>query len=410
LADHDSSDSEGQKENPIEKKSDSDNESNNADAERSAFVRSLLALRHCDDVAASVLRSDVVRLSDEQTGHYKRDGQWRELLLRLTRTLALQASVTWTDERLFQAIAVLCASYCKAFDAEEKPKLLREAFVLSIGDMRQLRMCRTLQPFVQLLPPRVRQPLQFTCLVLNRAMLQLGFPHKLETDIKQRIFYYAYVCPRGPVVDMISALDTLEAAMFLVPQKNHNLIDPPVVHIESDHESLLELLEESERVRCLSLPAGFPEIEPEFRLESEPNVYNVVPVDCAYLSPILSRTETFCRSRVIHFWWSNQESLDLMAKLLIYNAGIRDDEEARNRASDRELVFRDSSQGAVFDCIMLSYFLNIQPVVDDCCQHVASMIKGKTPEELRKTFNIKNDFTPEEEEQIRRENEWCEER
>ncbi|VDO68375.1 unnamed protein product [Onchocerca flexuosa] len=27
------------------------------------------------------------------------------------------------------------------------------------------------------------------------------------------------------------------------------------------------------------------------------------------------------------------------------------------------------------------------------------MIKGKSPEEIRRTFNIKNDFTPEEEEQ-----------
>lgn len=32
------------------------------------------------------------------------------------------------------------------------------------------------------------------------------------------------------------------------------------------------------------------------------------------------------------------------------------------------------------------------------------MIKGKTPEELRKHFNIVNDFTPEEEEAVRREN------
>lgn len=28
------------------------------------------------------------------------------------------------------------------------------------------------------------------------------------------------------------------------------------------------------------------------------------------------------------------------------------------------------------------------------------MIKGKTTEEIRKTFNIKNDFTPAEEEQV----------
>jgi hypothetical protein len=44
------------------------------------------------------------------------------------------------------------------------------------------------------------------------------------------------------------------------------------------------------------------------------------------------------------------------------------------------------------------------------CKIVANMIKGKSPEEIRRTFNIQNDFTPEEEEQIRRENEWAEDR
>ena len=34
---------------------------------------------------------------------------------------------------------------------------------------------------------------------------------------------------------------------------------------------------------------------------------------------------------------------------------------------------------------------------------VANMIEGKSPEEIRKTFNIKNDFTPAWEEQIRKE-------
>jgi S-phase kinase-associated protein 1 len=38
------------------------------------------------------------------------------------------------------------------------------------------------------------------------------------------------------------------------------------------------------------------------------------------------------------------------------------------------------------------------------------MIKGKTVEEIRKTFNIVNDFTPEEESQIKKENEWAEEK
>lgn len=34
-------------------------------------------------------------------------------------------------------------------------------------------------------------------------------------------------------------------------------------------------------------------------------------------------------------------------------------------------------------------------------------VLGKTPEEIRRTFGIKNDFTPEEEEEVRRENMWA---
>lgn len=52
-------------------------------------------------------------------------------------------------------------------------------------------------------------------------------------------------------------------------------------------------------------------------------------------------------------------------------------------------------------------YLNIKSLLDLTCQTVADMIKGKTPEEIRKTFNIKNDFTPEEEEEVRRENAWA---
>ena len=34
-------------------------------------------------------------------------------------------------------------------------------------------------------------------------------------------------------------------------------------------------------------------------------------------------------------------------------------------------------------------YLNIKGLLDLTCQTVAQMIKGKTPEEIRKTFNIK---------------------
>lgn len=46
-------------------------------------------------------------------------------------------------------------------------------------------------------------------------------------------------------------------------------------------------------------------------------------------------------------------------------------------------------------CIQAAHYLNIKSLLNLTCRTVADMIKGKTPEEIRKTFNIKNDFTPE---------------
>lgn len=72
--------------------------------------------------------------------------------------------------------------------------------------------------------------------------------------------------------------------------------------------------------------------------------------------------------------------------------------------------FLQVDQVTLFELILASNYLDIKPLLDATCKQVANMIKGKTPEEIRKTFNIKNDFTPEEEAQVRKENEWCEER
>jgi S-phase kinase-associated protein 1 len=72
--------------------------------------------------------------------------------------------------------------------------------------------------------------------------------------------------------------------------------------------------------------------------------------------------------------------------------------------------FCQVDQATLFELILAANYLDIKPLLDLTCKTVANMIKGKTPEEIRKTFNIKNDFTPEEEEQVRRENAWCEER
>ncbi|XP_057823109.2 SKP1-like protein 1B [Cryptomeria japonica] len=72
---------------------------------------------------------------------------------------------------------------------------------------------------------------------------------------------------------------------------------------------------------------------------------------------------------------------------------------------DKEFVKVD--QATLFDIILAANYLNIENLLDLTCQTVADMIKGKTAEEIRKIFNIKNDYTREEEEEVRRENQWA---
>mmetsp|Transcript_50942 Transcript_50942/g.77411 ORF Transcript_50942/g.77411 Transcript_50942/m.77411 type:complete len:109 (+) Transcript_50942:219-545(+) len=62
----------------------------------------------------------------------------------------------------------------------------------------------------------------------------------------------------------------------------------------------------------------------------------------------------------------------------------------------------------LFEIILAANYLDIKSLLELSCAKVASLIKGKSPEEIRKIFNIQNDFTPEEEAQIREENKWAE--
>lgn len=75
--------------------------------------------------------------------------------------------------------------------------------------------------------------------------------------------------------------------------------------------------------------------------------------------------------------------------------------------SDWDKTFYEMDQSELFDVILAANYLDIKNLLDGSCMTVADMIKGKSPDEIRKTFNIKNDFTKEEEEQVRQENEWA---
>ena len=63
----------------------------------------------------------------------------------------------------------------------------------------------------------------------------------------------------------------------------------------------------------------------------------------------------------------------------------------------------------LFELIMAANFLDVKSLLDLSCCRVACMMKNKTTCEVRKMFDIVNDFTPEEETKIIAENKWAEE-
>ena len=69
--------------------------------------------------------------------------------------------------------------------------------------------------------------------------------------------------------------------------------------------------------------------------------------------------------------------------------------------------FIDVDINTIFKIINASNYLNIPPLLELSSAKMASIIKGKTTEEVRQLFGIQNEFTPEEEQQIIEENKWC---
>ncbi|GAV87655.1 Skp1 domain-containing protein/Skp1_POZ domain-containing protein [Cephalotus follicularis] len=72
-----------------------------------------------------------------------------------------------------------------------------------------------------------------------------------------------------------------------------------------------------------------------------------------------------------------------------------------------EKEFVQVDQNTLFDLILAANYLDVKGLFDLTCQTVAEMMKGKSPEEIRQIFHIVNDYTTEEEAEVRRENQWA---
>eukprot|EP01105_Mastigella_eilhardi_P025587 TRINITY_DN700_c0_g1_i1.p1 TRINITY_DN700_c0_g1~~TRINITY_DN700_c0_g1_i1.p1 ORF type:complete len:149 (+),score=56.20 TRINITY_DN700_c0_g1_i1:397-843(+) len=87
----------------------------------------------------------------------------------------------------------------------------------------------------------------------------------------------------------------------------------------------------------------------------------------------------------------------------------KEDSKRLDDISPWDKKFTEVDQDTLFQLILAANYLDIKPLLDLTCKTVALMIKGKSPEEIRKTFNILTP-TPEEEEEVRKANPWLDEK
>ncbi|XP_045831981.1 SKP1-like protein 1A [Trifolium pratense] len=102
----------------------------------------------------------------------------------------------------------------------------------------------------------------------------------------------------------------------------------------------------------------------------------------------------------------------ILAKVIEYCKKHVEAPSAKDKPSVDELKkwddeFLEVDLATLYDLIEAANYLNIKSLLDFTSQAIADMMTGKTPEEIRKTFGIINDFTPDEEEEARRENQWA---
>nr|POE59508.1 skp1-like protein 1b [Quercus suber] len=164
--------------------------------------------------------------------------------------------------------------------------------------------------------------------------------------------------------------------------------------VQNSVVSSIGTMSSSKKITLKSSDGEAFEVEEAVALESQ-TIKHMIEDDCADNGIPLPNVTSKILAKVIEYCKKHVESTS-----------------ADERTSDEDLKAWDTEfvrvdQATLFDLILAANYLNIKSLLDLTCQTVADMIKGKTPEEIRKTFNIKNDFTPEEEEEVRRENQWA---
>ena len=142
-----------------------------------------------------------------------------------------------------------------------------------------------------------------------------------------------------------------------------------------------------------------------------------ISAKAAMRSTLIKDSIQDCRDDIIEFNTNNVKG-NILKKIVEYLEHYKDTEPKeierplpsqnfKECVDEFDFNFTEIDLDMIFEIILASNYLDIKPLLELASAKVASILKGKTTEEIRRTFNITNEFTPEEEQQIIEENKWC---
>ncbi|KAG8050412.1 hypothetical protein GUJ93_ZPchr0009g1405 [Zizania palustris] len=152
------------------------------------------------------------------------------------------------------------------------------------------------------------------------------------------------------------------------------------------------------------------EVSKEVAMESQ-TIKNMIEYNCTVTEIPLPNVSTIILSKVIEYCNKHVNARHQLSRANGVDNAVEPvdeatkDVEAELKTFDSMFIHIDHS--TLYNIMLAANYLHIQGLLDLTCEPVADMIKGKTPEEVRKIFNIKNDYTLEEDEDTRRENKWA---
>ncbi|KAL8051610.1 hypothetical protein ABFX02_06G159600 [Erythranthe guttata] len=135
-----------------------------------------------------------------------------------------------------------------------------------------------------------------------------------------------------------------------------------------------------------------------------------VPETVAVLSvTIRNMVEDGCAGGIIPLEEVDAETLSWVITYLKKHAALLDPSSKTEKDELGAEFFSDKEFNSLLAIVNAANYLNIEELQDASTEQIAKFIRNKGVPAVRKLFGVENDYTPEEEEALRREHQWAHE-